>query len=548
MRLLVLSLAVLAAGSGSLLAAPLEVRHDFNRGQASKDGAPTWQTQTNTWVIRNGCYEQTDASQDGTVAYLREPIFGDVTVSVRFRILSEGSGVRAAGIVFRSVSAGREYWAHFDSKNQQLLLQRQVEPTPGNERDITRVPLKITQGEWHEARVECTGPHIAISLDGHVVLEADDQTFLAGKVGLRAGQGHVLFDDFRATGTPVKLDKEWKMVRMSHKYQVICRDGGAGGYEAFPDVVRLKNGDLLCVFYAGYGHVSLPNDKLPRGARVCSARSTDGGKTWGPPEVVADTPWDDRDPHVCQLAEGTVIANWFTYYAGSTTKRPGEGVRYKEIWLARSTDSGHTWGEPELIPSTADDHYGVSAPIRQMPDGTCLMPIYKELPDPLRVWSLMITSTDGGKTWSEPHIVDPDNDDNDEPDIIRQPDGSLLCVMRSNRGDCTMWQSVSRDGGQTWTKSTPIGFPGHAPYLLRTSTGILLVAHRLPSTSLHYSLDDGKTWSPSVLVDTVGGAYPSMVEMPDGRILIVYYEEGEGSSIRAQFLTAGKDGIKFDDE
>ena len=32
---------------------------------------------------------------------------------------------------------------------------------------------------------------------------------------------------------------------MIHAHQVICQDAGAGGYEAFPDVVLLRNGDLL---------------------------------------------------------------------------------------------------------------------------------------------------------------------------------------------------------------------------------------------------------------------------------------------------------------
>ena len=40
----------------------------------------------------------------------------------------------------------------------------------------------------------------------------------------------------------------------------VCRDAGAGGYEAFPDVCRLRDGQLMVVFYAGYGHVSMPNE------------------------------------------------------------------------------------------------------------------------------------------------------------------------------------------------------------------------------------------------------------------------------------------------
>ena len=530
------------------MAAEVEVHDDFASYPAGSDGGPAWEPLAGSWAMSDGLYEQTDPDLYRAVTYLREPVVADFAVTVWFKVLPTGTHrVMAPGIVVRSTSAGREYWAHFDALNGQVLLQRQLTSQPGTESDIKRAPVSLTPGEWHEGRVECRGNRLTVSLDGRVVLEVEDQTYLSGKVGLCAGQGNVQFDDFRLLGTRGILPDEWKAASMSFKHQVICRDAGAGGYEAFPDLVRLQNGDLLCVFYAGYTHVSHPNEALPGGARVSAVRSTDGGKTWGEAQVVADTPWDDRDPSICQLRDGTLVANWFTYYEGSPTRREGNPNPYKEIWLSRSTDDGHTWSEPELIPSTASDHYGCSTPIRVMPDGTLVMAIYKELPNPLRVWSLMIHSPDGGKTWGEPVFVDPDNDDNDEPDIIMLPDGRLLCVMRSNRGDNVMWFSESTDGGQTWSPSAPIGFPGHAPYLLRTREGILLCAHRLPGTSLHYSLNDGKTWSENVPVDEVIGAYPSMVQMPDGRVLIVYYEEGDGSSIRARFFTAKTDGIELEE-
>jgi len=328
---------------------------------------------------------------------------------------------------------------------------------------------------------------------------------------------------------------------------VVCRDAGAGGYQAFPDVVRLRSGDLLVVFYAGYDHVSLPCKRLPRGGRVCLARSTDGGTTWGRPTVAADTPWDDRDPSICQLSDGTLICNWFTYYAGRPERRPGNTAAYKEIWLACSTDDGRTWTKPRLIPSTADSHYGCSSPIRQMPDGTLLMPIYHETRDKdgkYVIRSFVIFSRDKGKTWSSPSVVDPDNTDTDEPDIVRLPRGDLLCVMRTNYGK-SMWRSVSKDGGRTWSRAAPIGFYGQAPYLFRTSRGVLLCGHRGPGTSLHYSLDDGNTWGANVQIDSCNGAYPSMAELPDGRILFVYYEEGKGSAIRAIHFRATPAGIKF---
>jgi sialidase-1 len=48
-----------------------------------------------------------------------------------------------------------------------------------------------------------------------------------------------------------------------------------------------------------------------------------------------------------------------------------------------------------------------------------------------------------------------------------------------------------------------------------------------------------------VLVDTFGGAYPSIVDRKDGTELIVYYEEGSGSSIRVKRFRAMPHGIQW---
>jgi hypothetical protein len=63
----------------------------------------------------------------------------------------------------------------------------------------------------------------------------------------------------------------------------------------------------------------------------------------------------------------------------------------------------------------------------------------------------------------------------------------------------------------------------------------------VPQTSLHYSLDEGRTWIGPVLIDNVIGAYPSLVALKSGRILCVYYEEGPGSAIRAVELEAARE-------
>ena len=74
---------------------------------------------------------------------------------------------------------------------------------------------------------------------------------------------------------------------------------------------------------------------------------------------------------------------------------------------------------------------------------------------------------------------------------------------------------------------------------------MILLAFRVPNTSLRFSRDECQTWSDNVLVDEVGGAYPSMVNLKDGSVLIVYYEEGQGSSIRAKRFRVTQQGIEW---
>ena len=83
-----------------------------------------------------------------------------------------------------------------------------------------------------------------------------------------------------------------------------------------------------------------------------------------------------------------------------------------------------------------------------------------------------------------------------------------------------MHYARSEDGSKTWGPVKSFGFKGHCPYFLQHRSGVILLAHRVPATSLHWTNDDGKTWQGPVLLDSVGGAYPSMVELPTGEVTV----------------------------
>jgi hypothetical protein len=81
---------------------------------------------------------------------------------------------------------------------------------------------------------------------------------------------------------------------------VISRGDAAGTYQPLPDVCRLENGDLRCVFYAGYGHVSLLRESCPKDGRIHCVRSSEDVRTWSALRILCDGPFDDRDPHIAQ--------------------------------------------------------------------------------------------------------------------------------------------------------------------------------------------------------------------------------------------------------
>lgn len=314
-------------------------------------------------------------------------------------------------------------------------------------------------------------------------------------------------------------------------YKLISRGAVTGEYQAFPDACRLHDGDIAVVFYAGYAHVSYPNAEYPTGGKICMTRSADEGRTWSEPVVIYDDECDNRDPHISQLSNGTLICSFFSLQYNDKSHQ-GFGAQ-----IICSYDGGQTWGsKAEFIQTDTEDWY-CSAPVREMPDGTCILPVYHQGKD--GAWGGIVRSHDWGKTWSREIPIGKDSGLflPAETDVIMLQDNSLYAALRGDQ-DKHMQFSTSHDLGLTWSPVQDIGFIGHAPHFNRLSTGEILLAYRgfsngITHTHLRVSRDEGETWVGPYLIDTVGGAYPATVELNDGSVLVVYYEEGAGSAVRA---------------
>lgn len=453
--------------------------------------------------------------------------FGDVVVKARFRVEPQAHGVLACGFMVRVADGKNYYYVHFDRNS--AILVRSSPAASWTEIRRCAAPRKPLDA-WQDAQLECRGDTLRVSLGGKLLYEAKDGKLASGRIGFYGSQGLVHVKDIVVSGARAKPQRD--LTFPPPNYITVCEDAGAGAYEAFPDVCRLNDGRLMAVFYAGYGHVALPCEQLPKGGRIAYCTSADEGRTWSPAQTLVDTPDDDRDPSIVQLPNGRLICNYFSLRKEKGTKRPWTGLG---TWIVTSDDLGRTWSAPRQISKS----YYCSSPIRILSTDRLILGLYAE--SAKSAHGAVIFSDDGGQTWAKE--VDIDNGGvrlDAETDLIELKDHSLYAVLRAKACFAT-----SSDRGATWTVSKPIGFPAHCPYLLRTKDDIILLAHRLPATSLHYSLDECRTWSENVLVDEVGGAYPSMVNLKDGSVLIVYYEEGAGSNIRARRFRATRQGIQW---
>ena len=330
------------------------------------------------------------------------------------------------------------------------------------------------------------------------------------------------------------LDLDTSRPGAAGDFKIISRGGDAVTYQAFPDVTRLASGDLVAVFYAGTKHISLPSPDYPRGGRICMTRSTDDGRSWSPPATLFDGPLDDRDPHITQISDGTVVVSFFTYKKNLT------GGAALNCLLVTSRDGARTW---DTTPTSVAPGFACSAPVRELRPDTWLQAVYIEKPRstpvdagaPLPNTYAAIARRVAG-SWQDPvPLVSAAGAaspllDGTEADVIALHDGRLLAVVRSDAQN--MQVSTSHDDGKSWSSPADIGFAGHCPQLTRHSSGVIVLTHRYPQTALHISRDDGQTWEGAYPVDDVIGAYPTALELLDRTMMVIYYEEGDASAIR----------------
>jgi len=203
-------------------------------------------------------------------------------------------------------------------------------------------------------------------------------------------------------------------------------------------------------------------------------RSTDNWETTAPETAVFDLPLatscgsDDGDAcgglimhhGIIRLSDGRLMATMYGNYQGDSEMADGYPValnlRKRRTVVVFSSDRGRSWGDPVTVA------YGVMLGRGPDPDTRVLS------------YELVPAITQEGFC---------------EADLVRAPNGDILCAMRSGGRigvgkvpifPTPMYLSRSADEGKTWTPPVPMADRGVCPSLIALDSGVIVCAYARP--------------------------------------------------------------------
>lgn len=340
--------------------------------------------------------------------------------------------------------------------------------------------------------------------------------------------------------------------------RTVVFQSGADGYHSFriPAVIRAANGDLvaLCEGRKNGGGDAGDID-------VVSRRSMDGGRTWGPLQIV----WDDG-PHTCgnpcPVVDGATGAIWLplTHNLGHDGEKEieesaAEGSR--TVWMCKSDDHGATWSTPiEITDAVKAKDWtwyatgpGAGIQIQAGPHrGRLVIPCDHREGKSRRRGSHVIYSDDHGGAW-QLGAPAPRGEVN-ECEVVELADSRLMLNMRNyDRSVPARQIALSDDGGQTWKDQR------HDPALVEPvcqasirrvrwpsagSPGLILFANPASVDSrsrltVRGSLDDGQTWPYQRLLYAESSAYSCLVALDESTAGCLFEIDNYGKIVFARF-------------
>ena len=258
-------------------------------------------------------------------------------------------------------------------------------------------------------------------------------------------------------------------------------------YELTPDVARIPNGKLVCIYRESDGHT------VREFSRVVYRFSWDSGHTWSERGVLVDSQKNEEGvvlkwncPRIKLLSDGRLVA-----LCDVIPCPPDEGtdLRIAKVVLWFSEDEGETWSDPHetsvfgIVPDRLVElpsgAWFIATHVRMAGDE--YIDISIDRGREAKLAEIGFRSEDGGVTWEGPTMVAQDPRYNlCEGSVLVLPNGELVCYLRENSYDIYPgFKAFSADDGRTWEGVFPTPMAGcHRPVSGLLSSGNVLVTYR----------------------------------------------------------------------
>jgi predicted neuraminidase len=307
------------------------------------------------------------------------------------------------------------------------------------------------------------------------------------------------------------------------------------------NLVKLKNGDLLCFWFSGTGEGE-------SNVAIVMSRLAKDSEHWSKTvEIDHQLGKSFQNPVGFQLPDGRL---WLLH----TSQAAGEGQTNAQVLYLTSDNNGQTWSV--LRPLFTQPGSFVRHPPILLSRKNWLLPMYYT---PSRTitegaeshYSVVKITNDSGKHWRECGI--PGSNGLVQETVVRLRTGKFLGFFRSRYADF-IYQSTSQDGC-TWTAPAPTRLPNNnssVQLTLLNDSSLILAFNNVNSAttrdkpragarkplSITLSEDGGATWPWVRDIETGSAAtaqdesnrgrgdddysYPSVLQEPTGKITVAY--------------------------
>lgn len=253
-----------------------------------------------------------------------------------------------------------------------------------------------------------------------------------------------------------------------------------------PSLIQLHTDDLLLSYSE--------NDSLA--GHIYFMTSSNQGRSWKNSETVIHTNWYCDPVHLLQIKDHLILLH-FSMFRSDDLGSAG-------VFLVYSYDYGKSFTVPRKISTDVLFPCKDAGNMLELDHGKLLLPVTVQRDSNLQELGIL-SSIDRGETWEYNPFFNHMNIAFQSPSWVQLENGHLLCQLESEDHEI-VFQTLSDDGGQTWSDPVPTQIYGKSAELLSSKNGTLFSVYQDNSPegiSLLYSYNRGRIWQNETAIYSV---------------------------------------------